>query len=187
MLSLLSQVAVVLTIIVVMYLFNVQTKKPLLAIYRQQSKFYYLKVAVMLFLQRIRPRKKGSPTDIDCRQALSSHPLVNVAWFGWGVLFLMLVYFKAIDAVYFNGSNPRGDILAIGTAQRKNQRVDGFCLLRVPEFSNQTLVNTRFPDCWLEQTLSESESITSWSVEGINVTPVTPMTSWKLSYNGKMK
>lgn len=97
------------------------------------------------------------------------------------------IYFKAIDAVYFNGVNPRGDILAIGTAQRKNQRVDGFCLLRVPEFSDRVLVNTRFPDCWLEQTVAESESTTSWSVEGIKVCSVTPMKTWKLSYSGKMK
>lgn len=140
-----------------------------------------------MFLQRIRPRKKGTPADIECRQPLSTHPLVSLQYTVKLLGHFPSIYFKAIDAVYFNGVNPRGDILAIGTAQRKNQRVDGFCLLRVPEFSDRVLVNTRFPDCWLEQTVAESESTTSWSVEGIKVCPVTPMKSWKLNYSGKMK
>lgn len=89
--------------------------------------------------------------------------------------------------MYFNGSTENGTILAIGTAQRKSQRVDGFIVLRVPEFSDRALVNLKFPDGRLTQTVAEEESKVSYCVEGIKVAPNVPMQSWKLEYAGQMK
>lgn len=190
MLCFFQQVAVVATVVLVMYLFNAQTRAPLLAIYRQRPTFYYFKVGVMVLLQMLRPRKKGEPKDVDCRQPLSSHPLVGFSIFNlihYSYETFPIVFNQAIDAVYFNGSGQDGAILAIGTAQRKEKHVDGFIILRVSDFSDQVLVNLKFPDGWLSQTAAEEQDKQSWSVEGIKVGPSVAMQTWKLGYQGKMK
>lgn len=97
------------------------------------------------------------------------------------------LYSKAIDAVYFNGSTADRSLLTIGTAQRKNNRVNGFCALRVSEFSDRVLVNPQFPDTNLVQTSAEAADPNAYSVQGIRVQPLQAMRSWKLTYSGQMR
>lgn len=89
--------------------------------------------------------------------------------------------------MYFNGISKDDCIVAFATAQRKKQLVNAFCVLRVPQFSNRTLVLPRFPDTCLHQSKQEYDDTGAWTVEGIQIKPVVPMRSWKLTYNGKMK
>lgn len=46
------------------------------------------------------------------------------------------------------------------------------------------LVSPRMPDTCMYQT---EEELGSYRVEGISLTPLVPMKSWKIEYNGKMK
>lgn len=78
-------------------------------------------------------------------------------------------------------------ILALATAQRKNQRMNAFAILRIPEFSDQILVSPKWPDSSLDQTEEEYKDDYNYTVEGIKLTPVIPMRTWKLNYNGKLK
>lgn len=95
--------------------------------------------------------------------------------------------FKAIDAVYFNGSSADRALLTVGTARRPERRVNGFCALRVPQFSDRVLVNPQFPDTNLEQTEAEADDLSAYTVAGIQVRPQLAMRSWRLTYSGKMK
>lgn len=96
-------------------------------------------------------------------------------------------HLQAIDAVYFNGSTADRTLLTIGTARRHNERVNGFCALRVSEFSDRVLVNPKFPDTNLVQTAAEASDPNAYAVQGIRVHPLQPMRSWKLTYSGQMR
>lgn len=99
----------------------------------------------------------------------------------------MSAHSQAIDAVYFNGASADRTVLTIGTARRPQQRVDGFCVLRVPQFSDRVLVNPKFPDTRLSQSEEEAADLSVYAVEDIQLKPQMAMRSWKLVYNGKMK
>lgn len=77
MLSICAQLAFVVGIIVAMYLTNRRTESPILGIYRQAARFYYVKLLAMLVLLRLRPRRQGEPDVVDRPQPLSTHPMVS--------------------------------------------------------------------------------------------------------------
>lgn len=78
MLSICAQFALAGAIIAAMYLINRRTGAPVLGVYRQTARFYYVKLLAMLLLLRLRPRRRGEPDVIDRPQPLSSHPMVIV-------------------------------------------------------------------------------------------------------------
>lgn len=78
MVSLVVQLVAAGLIILVLYLKNFKTLDSIAGIYRQNSKFYYLKVCAMYILLSIRKRKEGKPEDVDKPQPLSTNPLVSI-------------------------------------------------------------------------------------------------------------
>lgn len=92
-----------------------------------------------------------------------------------------------MDAVYFNTSTSQGQIVTFATAIRHKGLVNGFVILRIPEFSDDLLVLPKFPDTRLYRTEEQQANLDSFHVEGIQLTPKVPMTSWKIEYDGQMK
>lgn len=122
----------------------------------------------MFVLLKLRKRKTADIEELEKRHPLSENPM-------------------AADAVYFHGVSEDNCILAIATAQRKNNRVNAFVILRIPEFSDQILVSPKWPDSTLIQSDSEYKDADNYAVEGIKLTPIIPMRTWKMAYNGKLK
>lgn len=91
---------------------------------------------------------------------------------------------NAIDAVYFNGSSSESNILVTGIARRKNNIVNGFMYLMVPEFSGKLLMTEALPETTLHQTEDE---IDQYAATGIRLTPQEPMKKWSIAYSGIMK
>ncbi|XP_058820451.1 uncharacterized protein LOC131682750 [Topomyia yanbarensis] len=151
--------------------------QPIFGIYEQKNCYYVLKFGVMwclLIIRKIRQtlfRIFGKQYDeskyanLEKPQPLSS----NV---------------HAVDAVYFNGTNSKLSWLVCGTARRKNNLVNGFLYLKVSDFSEKLLVSPRLPDTCMIQTEAE---LGSYEAEGLKLTPLKPMKSWKIEYTGKMR
>jgi len=162
------QFVIAIFVILFLYVKNVRTLEPLLGIYRESSKYFYLKFCAMYVLLTLRKRKTGDIEELEKRQPLTESAM-------------------AVDAVYFHGVSTDKCILALATAQRRNNRVNAFAILRIPEFSNQILVSPKWPDSTLIQIDDEYKDDRNYAVEGIKLTPIIPMRTWKLNYNGKMK
>lgn len=91
---------------------------------------------------------------------------------------------NAIDAVYFNGSSKDEQILVTGIARRRNNIVNGFMYLRVPQFSDELLMTEKLPSTTL---LQKEDEIGHYSAEGIYLSPLDPMKKWSIKYSGQMK
>ncbi|XP_046683308.1 uncharacterized protein LOC124369363 isoform X2 [Homalodisca vitripennis] len=102
------------------------------------------------------------PEEMDKKQSLSEDP-------------------KAFDAVYMNGANRIGWYIVVGLARRQ-LNVDGFLLLKVPGVG--LLLSPKLPDTVLN--VDEAED-SSFSSEGLKLTPLQPMTCWWLQYKGMMR
>ncbi|XP_055551031.1 uncharacterized protein LOC129733288 isoform X2 [Wyeomyia smithii] len=91
---------------------------------------------------------------------------------------------RAVDAVYFNGTDRNLSWIVCGTARRKNNLVNGFLYLKIADFSDKLLVSPRLPDTCMQQTEAE---LGKYQAEGLDLHPIVPMQSWKIAYNGKMR
>lgn len=58
--------------------------------------------------------------------------------------------------------------------------------LKLAEFSEKLLVLPVFPDSCLYQTGKEENTMESYAVAGIKLSPITPMKEWQIEYRGKM-
>lgn len=63
-------------VILFLYVKNVRTLEPIYGIYRDSSKYFYLKFCAMFVLLTLRKRKAGEIEDLEKRHALSENPLV---------------------------------------------------------------------------------------------------------------
>ncbi|XP_019617737.1 PREDICTED: uncharacterized protein LOC109465037 [Branchiostoma belcheri] len=106
-------------------------------------------------------KSRNSSADMEEIQKLQDHP-------------------KAIDAVYFNGSNRDGVYFVAATARRPNK-------------VTQTVLYLRFPDIGLLEhpclpnTAMERETDREYAARGLRLEMVEPMKVWRLSYSGKMR
>lgn len=153
---------------------------PLMGVYTRPSKWYWVKFIAFYLLVKLRRwrggrgeeadkaettsgygiKSKASVEDMECVQPLSTHP-------------------KAIDAVYFNAANSNGLYLVAATARRPQGVVNGVLYIRLPGVGLLQL--PRMPDTLL---FGDGES---FGAEGLLLTPVKPMSVWKLQYKGQMK
>ncbi|XP_058455646.1 uncharacterized protein LOC131432976 [Malaya genurostris] len=150
---------------------------PIFGVYQQNNGFYLIKFCFMWSLLYLRKFKEsvtrifgnksdGSKyEDLDKPQPLSTNQ-------------------HAVDAVYFNGANSKHSWLVCGTARRKNHLVNGFLYLKVTDYNNKLLVSPRLPDTCMIQTDAE---LGVFEAEGLKLTPLKPMISWKIEYTGKMR
>lgn len=93
---------------------------------------------------------------------------------------------QPVDAVYFNTSSEKRQILLFGLARRKNGLVNTLGFLKIPEFSNSLLVLPVHPGTSLYQTEEEKAVTDGYTVAGIKVTPIVPRKEYLLEYNGQM-
>lgn len=71
-----------------------------------------------------------------------------------------------------------------GIARRKNNIVNGFMYLLVPDFSSQLLVTEKLPETTL---LQKEGEVDKFEAEGIRLTPLEPMKRWSIEYSGLMR
>ncbi|KAK9695154.1 hypothetical protein QE152_g33049 [Popillia japonica] len=151
-------------------------KPPIFNIYQRPTRTYWLKVAFMYVIlklrqiknnireERLRAEGKNKYVTLDGPQKLSSDE-------------------KAVDAVFFNGANGKGDHFIIATARRKNRLIDGFVYLKLHDSKLGLLESPKLPSTELYQTTEKQ----AFEAEGISISVVEPMKCWKIKYNGKMK
>lgn len=72
MFNLLMQLAVATAVIVFLFLKNFIPLDPVFGIYRQNSKYFYLKLCAMVVMMTIRKRKSRKPEDVEKRQTLGT-------------------------------------------------------------------------------------------------------------------
>lgn len=87
---------------------------------------------------------------------------------------------KAVDAVYFNGSNKDGVYIVTAIARRQNQMANVLTYVVLPDVGFLQLPD--HPGTWLEDCHADTHS-----VGGLTIESVTPMKEWKVSYHGKMR
>ncbi|XP_055591801.1 uncharacterized protein LOC129743713 [Uranotaenia lowii] len=164
----LNALCLVLCFIIVYYFFYKSFEQPVLGIYKQCSKYSWIKFViakVFLYLRKQKPIQSTNIARLEQPQVLSEN-------------------IHAVDAVYFNGCDSQLSWLVCGTARRRNRLVNGFFYLKIREFSDQLLISPKLPDTCLRQSPSEEGF---FQAEGIKLTPVEPMKSWKIEYNGLMR
>lgn len=99
---------------------------------------------------------------------------------------VVFVQVQPVDAVYFNTSSEKGQIVVFATARRRNGLVDTIGILKVPEFSSKLLVLPIFPKTSLYQTAEEQKNLDSYNVAGLKIKSVVPKKEYQLEYKGKM-
>ncbi|XP_005108219.1 uncharacterized protein LOC101853644 [Aplysia californica] len=88
---------------------------------------------------------------------------------------------KAVDAVYINGGNSEGVFMVTATARRQDNFVQTVLYLRIPSIG--LLEMPTLPDTWLQDTASRS----GFSGGGLTLTPISPMESWSITFDGTMR
>uniref|UniRef100_A0A1I7X5A7 PLAT domain-containing protein n=1 Tax=Heterorhabditis bacteriophora TaxID=37862 RepID=A0A1I7X5A7_HETBA len=87
-----------------------------------------------------------------------------------------------VDAVFFDGSNEAGWYFTLGTAQRKNDIINLFFILRIPDVG--TFVN---PEIASNTNVKSIHSTNEWITEsGFTVSCVVPMKIWNLRFKGDL-
>ncbi|CAL2036256.1 unnamed protein product [Caenorhabditis brenneri] len=160
----------------------------LLNIYGQPGKWYFLKFHLMKFIiGRRQKKKKANPQNSESNK----ENLMNSQWGGDGGERDIEEMEKkhemegewSADAVFFDASNRDGWYFTLGTAQRPNDVINLFFILKVPgvgTFVNEELhteTNVKSIRC------SEKE----WKTEsGFIVSCIEPMKKWRLQFDGKL-
>lgn len=77
MVNIYVQFVIAFLVVLFLYTKNVRTLEPLLGIYRDSSKYFYLKFCAMYVLLTLRKRKTGDIEELERRQPLSDNPMVS--------------------------------------------------------------------------------------------------------------
>ncbi|CAL1532789.1 unnamed protein product [Lymnaea stagnalis] len=153
-------------------------------VYRQPGLFYPIKYHFFRFILWLRKRQN---------ERKQQHKLASSADAGYGVrsrnspddMDKLQVLPKeeplAVDAVYFNGGNSSGVFLVAATARRQDNIVQTILYIRLPNIG--LLEITSLPDTHLTGTDNGS----SYSAGGLTITPVKPMDTWNLKFDGIMR
>ncbi|KAH9500211.1 hypothetical protein Btru_077485 [Bulinus truncatus] len=88
---------------------------------------------------------------------------------------------EAVDAVYFNGGNSQGVFIVAATARRHNNIVQTILYLRLPSIGLLELPS--LPDTWL----TNPDNATSYSAGGLTITPIKPMETWSIVFDGSLR
>ncbi|XP_022918645.2 uncharacterized protein [Onthophagus taurus] len=164
-------------LIIIVKLLTGEARSPIFNVYQRPTKIYWFKVVFMYsvlkfrqianYLKSERRRDLGKVDKYilqDGPQPLKDSEL-------------------AVDAVFFNGANSKGDYFIIATARRSNKLVDGFIYLKINDSKLGLLESPKLPSTALYQ-LEETQE---YKAEGIEISVIEPMKIWKIKYNGKMK
>ncbi|UMM22350.1 hypothetical protein L5515_003608 [Caenorhabditis briggsae] len=173
--------------LVLQFLFRPDPLK-LLNIYGQPGKWYFLKFHLMRFIidRRQKKTKKG-----DSSESKNKENLMNSQWGGDGGERDIEEMEKkhdmkqewSADAVFFDASNRDGWYFTLGTAQRPNDIINLFFILRIPGVG--TFVNEELHTDTNVKSIRCSEK--EWKTEsGFIVSCIEPMKKWRIRFNGKL-
>ncbi|CAB3402020.1 unnamed protein product [Caenorhabditis bovis] len=149
-------------------------------IYSVRGTWYHLKFYLMRFIIARRQKKQKS---------VESENLMNSQFGGdGGERNIEKMETKhelpkdfAADAVFFDASNSDGWYFTLGTAQRPNDIINLFFILRIPNVG--TLVNEEL----LTNTNSINVSNKEWrTASGFVVTCIKPMEEWRVQFKGQL-
>lgn len=163
-----------------------QEPPPIDGVYRQKGKWFWLKrwlFHLIIFLRKRRAsaaagaassaettpagygvKSKSNEASMDCVQALPA----------------ALAHPKAVDAVYFTGSNDHGCYIVAATARRQKNIVQTLLYLKVPNVGLLELPT--LPDTTLTGTGEPR-----FAAGGLQITPVLQMKEWKVEFSGKLR
>nr|XP_054761736.1 uncharacterized protein LOC129268178 isoform X1 [Lytechinus pictus] len=187
--EILSTIALILIIPPCLYILNsllTSDPEPILGIYSQRGRWFGLKYWIFYFMFKLRKRqgtaKKGST--LESQQGAVGYGMSlfdNVEDMDKAQPLPPPYFFpKAVDAVYFNGSNKDGVYVVTAIARRQNQMANVLTYLVLPGVGVLQL-----PDH--PGTLLEDCNPDKHSVAGLSIESVKPMKEWKISYHGKMR
>ncbi|KAF8359495.1 hypothetical protein PRIPAC_94490 [Pristionchus pacificus] len=166
------------------YYFLLPDPEKVLQVYSQPGKWYWLKFRLMRFAIAHKQSKTAKET-------VKVDDLMNTEFGGGGIRSIKDLESKhtfpadkksPAEAVFFDASNKEGYYFTLGTAQRKDNIINLFFILRVPGkgtfMAPEMLTNTN-----VQSTTSSSE----WATKsGWKVKCIEPMKKWTISYNGKI-
>ncbi|XP_072172219.1 uncharacterized protein [Diadema setosum] len=170
----------------VLYILNsllTSDPEPVLGIYSQRGRWFGLKYWLFYFMMRLRKRRGAA-----------GRPGMKASEAGYGVKLydnvqdmdkaqpLPPAYFfpKAVDAVYFNGSNKDGVYVVTAIARRQNQLANVLTYLVLPDVGVLQLPD--HPGTTLEDCHPDKHSIAGLTIESVQA-----MKEWKISYKGKLR
>ncbi|KPJ02800.1 hypothetical protein RR46_10003 [Papilio xuthus] len=184
MFTLILSFAVSAFVVIVFKYLNATRKPPILGIYQQRNKGYWLKFIFMYVLLTVkRLINEGKRLwAVEVGQSSNGTEQVHKYDSNLEQKYIFGDHPKAVDAVYFNGLSKDGSAVVCGLARRPNHYCDAFLYLKCD--GEDLLLSPNLPDTHLEQTESEQGE---YSVQGIKITNFMPMRTWKLSYTGEMK
>ncbi|XP_072931552.1 uncharacterized protein [Epargyreus clarus] len=163
---------------------NKKHKPPILGIYQQANKTYWIKFIVMYIFLRVKQLINYLKRLLAVERGESDDGTVHVHSYDANLeeKYNLGEYSKSIDGVYFNGMTKHGDAIICGLARRPNNVCDAFLYLKVK--GQDLLLSPSLPDTHLDQSRSEQNQ---YSVRGISVNNFIPMRTWVVSYKGEMK
>ncbi|KAK3580274.1 hypothetical protein CHS0354_023512 [Potamilus streckersoni] len=164
--------------LIVKWLFRIDPK-PINGIYSQPSKWYPLKYALFYIILWLRKRQNSKEQQVRGENAGYGRKSRNTVEDMDRIQELPPDQPKAVDAVYFTGSNAEGQFLVAATARRQNNIVQTIVYLRLPEIGLLEL--PALPDTTLEGT-KENE----YAAGGLHIFVVEPMKKWKIKYDGEL-
>ncbi|KAF8372220.1 hypothetical protein PRIPAC_78649 [Pristionchus pacificus] len=155
-----------------------------LQVYSQPGKWYWLKFQLIRFLIARKQSKTANETD-------KVDDLMNTEFGGAGFRSIENLESKhtfpadkesPAEAVFFDASNKDGYYFTIGTAQRKDNIINLFSLLRIP--GKGTFMA---PEMLWNTNVESTTSSTEWATKsGWRVKNIEPMKKWSISYDGNM-
>lgn len=179
----LLSIAIALSVIALCYALLRKEPEPLLGIYSQPGKWFYLKKALFFIFLSLRKyrmnrmknrgenaeigdagygmKSRMTVEDMDCVQTLVDDPM-------------------AIDCMYFNGLNAKGDYFLLRIARRQNREAEIWLYINVKDIGFfQSPVH---PDTTLYNANSDS-----FDAGGLRFECIDPMRKWKVTFNGMLR
>ncbi|PAV73924.1 hypothetical protein WR25_07723 isoform B [Diploscapter pachys] len=161
---------------------------PFLGVYSRPGKWYWLKFRLMKLVIALRQRSKKNKKSGDAKK----EDLMNSQWGGDGGIRDISELDKkhdlpkdkkfAGDCVFFDGSNRDGWYFTLGTAQRHDDIINLFLIIRVPGFG--TFVDDKMQ---IDTNAKSIQSKNEWkTASGFSIECIKPMEEWRLSFKGKL-
>ncbi|GMS89667.1 hypothetical protein PENTCL1PPCAC_11842 [Pristionchus entomophagus] len=167
-----------------------------LQVYSQPGKWYWLKFRLMRFAIAHKQKKTAKET-------VKVDDLMNTEFGGGGVrsikdleskhtfpadkktnhvIMARNIQTSPAEAIFFDASNKDGYYFTLGTAQRKDNIINLFFLLRVPGKGTYMA-----PEMLTNTNVESTSSTTEWATKsGFKVKCIEPMKKWTISYDGKV-
>ncbi|CAI5443991.1 unnamed protein product [Caenorhabditis angaria] len=163
-----------------------QDALPLLGVYSQAGKWYWLKFRLMKFVIERRQKKQSGE-----RNSKKSENLMKSQFGGDGGERKIEEMEKkhelntefGADAVFFDAANRDGWYFTLGTAQRPENVINLFFILKIPSLG--TFVNEELLTDTNVKSLNTSDA--TWrTASGFTVKCLEPMKKWSLSFQGNL-